>query len=170
VVIIARRRVLPWLALALLGCRSAPSSGQLDLATSKDRAFVSVLPDDAGPFVAATRVQTGEGFFRRTYAAGSHRLEVTVARMSGSDGAYERWVEGSRDYPQVALPVPSDQANGFFTCADPAGEGACDVHIQFRAGVHVEGMGDGRVPKADWIRLLGRLNLAALADPSILPI
>ena len=167
---ISRRRALPWFALALLGCRSAPSPAQPDRATSNDGALVSILPDDADPFVAATRVQTGGGFFRRTYAASSHRLEVTVARMSGNDGAYERWVDGSRDYPQVALPVPPDQATGFFTCADPAGDAACDVHIQFRAGFHVEGMGNGHVPKADWVRLLGKLNLAALADPPILPI
>jgi hypothetical protein len=97
------------------------------------------------------------------------RVEITVARMGGEAGAYQSWVANSNGYPQLALSVGPDQANGFFTCADERAA-ACDVHIQFRSGFHVEGMGNGRVPKSDLVDLLGKLNLAALADVPILPI
>jgi hypothetical protein len=118
------------------------------------------------PFVATTPVETGDGFVRRAYALGDRRVEITVARTSREAGAYQSWVAGSRDYPQVVLPLPPDQANGFFTCADGHQESVCDLHIQFRSGFHLEGMGNGRVPKSDLVRLLAQLPLAALADPA----
>jgi len=155
-------------ALVLFSCRAAPSVVRPVPATDAGP-FALLLPDDAPPFVATTAVRMGDGFVRRTYGAGDKLLELTVARMSGEAGAYERWVAGSRDYLQVALPVGADQANGFFTCADADRGRACDLHIQFRSGFHVEGMGNGRVPKEDLVRLLGRLNLAVLADAPVLP-
>ena len=126
--------------------------------------LIRLLPDHATPYVSASPVQVGDGFVRRTYASGDRRVEITVARMGGTAPSFEAWVTGSRDFPQLVLPVAPDQANGFFTCAS---EAVCDVHIQFRSGFHVEGMGNGRVPKADLIHLLANLPLATLADASV---
>jgi hypothetical protein len=113
-------------------------------------------------------VQTGAGFFRRTYALADKRVEITIARMGGEADAFGSWVANSRGYPQVALSLGPEHATGFFTCADQR-ELVCDVHIQFRSGFHLEGMGNGRVPKSDLVALVEKLNLAALADAPILP-
>jgi hypothetical protein len=152
------RRTSILVVAALLSCKPAPTAAPSKEATKS----VIVLPDDARPFVVATPIQRGAGYARRTYALGDERVEVTVARMGGTRDAYEGWVSSSRAYPQVDF-LPPEQANGFFTCADDR-EAICDVHIQFRSGFHVEGMGNGRVPKAALATLLSRLNLGVLAE------
>lgn len=108
-----------------------------------------------------------DGFFRRAYGRpnGEATLEVTLAAMPSDADGYRRWVKGSADYAQVVLPFAPEDANGFFTCA-PQG-GACDLHIQLRAGVHVEIMGQGRAARAEleafipflpWVEIKRRLG------------
>jgi hypothetical protein len=165
-------RVLQLAVVAALSCKP-PSRGAVQATTAGvsdagGTALGRILPDSAGPFIALGSWQTGDGFFRRTYALADKRVEVTVANLGGPANAYHSWVANSRGYPQVALSISPEEANGFFTCADE-GETVCDIHIQFRSGFHVEGMGNGRVSKSDLVGLLAKLNLAALADASILP-
>ena len=127
--------------------------------------FARILPGRAPPFVAATPVQAHDGFFRRAYVSGEKQVEITVARTGGEPGAYDKWVAASQSYPQVALPLPDGEANGFFTCASDRNDAACDMHLQLRQGFHVEVMGNGRVPRADLEAMLAHLSLAELAAP-----
>jgi hypothetical protein len=129
-----------------------------------------VLPDQAPPFVAAETLRTGDGFLRRTYVLGQKRVEITVARMVVDESSYQDWLAGAREYPPVELPLPPEQGSGFFTCARDGEESVCDFHIQFRSGFHVEGMGNGRVPKAELQELLAHLPLSVLSDPAALVI
>jgi hypothetical protein len=121
------------------------------------------LPDAAAPF-AAGPLQVADGYVRRRYQRGAASVEITVAGRPQAPGEYEEWLVQSREYPQAALPVPGDAANGFYTCAGPGTEGACDLHVQTRAGFHVEVLGGGHATRADLDELVARLPLAALAD------
>jgi hypothetical protein len=85
--------------------------------------------------------------------------------MGSAPGDYNRWVASSANYPQAELPLPGGEANGFFTCTSEAKDAPCDLHIQLRAGIHVEAMGNGRVPRADLTMLLAHVPLAALTAP-----
>lgn len=164
----ARAGLLVAAVLGLSTCRPAPPVRR-ELASSDSSALLRVLPDQAPPFVAATPAQSGAGFFRRSYLRGDERVEVTVARIGGGFQAYQSWVANSLAYPQVELSLPPDRANGFFTCSDDE-RPVCDVHIQFRSGFHLEGMGNGHVPKAHLAALLAGLNLAALTESTELPL
>jgi hypothetical protein len=139
------------------GLATYPSSA--DSASALDRIF----PEVATPFSATTPIQSGAGFVRRTYVSDSKRVEITIARMGQEPGAFERWVAGSADYPQAALPLPASEANGFLTCVSDQVDSACDLHVQLRSGFHVEAMGNGRVPRADLIELLSRIQLGKLS-------
>jgi hypothetical protein len=125
-----------------------------------------VFPDRAPPFVASSPVQSENGFTRRSYAWGDKQVEITVAHTGQEPEAYERWVAGSKDYAQVALALPAGEANGFFTCASDNDSAACDLHIQLRAGIHIEAMGNGRVQRQDLTRLIAHIPLEALTNPS----
>jgi hypothetical protein len=82
-------------------------------------------------------------------------MEVTVALRSMTVEEYQEWERQSRGYPAAELSIP--QANGFFTCAGDAGAAPCDLHVQTRAGLHIELMGGGRATRADLERLVGLL-------------
>jgi len=157
---------------ALIACSARhPEPGSPLEAGATGRSTESrILPDLAAPFAASAPIQAGQGFVRRSYSLADKRVEITVARVGRGSTGYESWIAGSRDYPQVLLPVPPEQANGFFSCGQASGESACDFHLQFRSGFHVEGMGNGRVPRSDLIKLLAHLPLAELTDPAALPI
>src|SRR5215471_13820405 len=96
------------------------------------------LPDAAPPFTAGPLlVQAEDGYVRRGYARGPVSAEITIAARPQTAGEFEQWEAQSRDYAQAALALPPAAANGFFTCVGPGTEGACDLHIQMRAGFHV---------------------------------
>jgi hypothetical protein len=71
------------------------------------------------------------------------------------------------NYPQVSLPLPADEANGFFTCASGRNDAACDLHIQLRKGFHVEIMGNGRVPRTELTAMLAHIPLIGLGAPGV---
>ncbi len=134
-----------WLAVILAGAcqreRPAPAPALGPAAVLETQ----LLPDRAPPFVALSGTIEKDGFLRRVYGRqnGEALINVTLARLPSDADGYRRWVNDSATYPQAALPMPSEEGNGFFTCA--AAGGACDLHVQLRAGVHVEIMGQGRV-------------------------
>jgi hypothetical protein len=123
------------------------------------------LPDAAGAFRGGALVVDGEhGYVRRRYERGVVWAEVTIADRQQAPVDYEQWLVQSRDYPQAALPLPPDAANGFYTCAGPGTAGACDLHVQMRAGFHVEVMSSGHATRAELDALVARLPFAALLD------
>ena len=71
----------------------------------------------------------------------------------------------ARDYPVATLDLPASEALGFFTCSDPAGRAACDLHVQLRAGYHVEVMGGGTASRADLEQLMVAVPMTALVTP-----
>jgi hypothetical protein len=105
-----------------------------------------------------------DGYVHRRYQRGGASVEITVAERPQAPGEYEQWLAQSRDYPQAALPVRADTANGFYTCAGPGTAGACDLHVQTRAGFHVEVLGGGHATRADLDELVARLPLVTLGD------
>jgi hypothetical protein len=155
--------------LAVCACRSSARTEQRSVLTGPatpkglESAFAGVLPASAPPFVAEGPITLRPGFARRSYRSDRRRVEITVAAMGQEAGAYERWVASSLDYPQA--PLPSSDANGFFTCAaSDSPVPGCDLHIQTRSGFHVEVMGDGRVPRNDLVALVSHLRFADLSD------
>jgi hypothetical protein len=128
------------------------------------RAPSKILPDAAPPYLAAEPIRRSPGYARRAYVSGERRIEITIAPMGREPGAFERWVEGSANYPQAPLALPAAQANGFFTCVSDRADASCDLHIQLRSGFHVEAMGNGRVPRSDLLDLLAQVPLANLSD------
>jgi hypothetical protein len=173
------------LVLALSACGCRPSAGSTSSGAEQsaqaspekpaarfaspatDNGFDKILPAAAPPFEAATPVQFGQSYFRRVYVSGAERVEITIARFGKDPGAYERWVAGSANYPQAQLSLPAAQANGFFSCASALADAACDLHIQLRAGFHVEVMGNGRVPRRDLTALMTHVQLGALSDSAL---
>jgi hypothetical protein len=121
------------------------------------------LPDAAAPF-AAGPLLIGDGFVRRRYQRGTRAVDVTVAVLAQGQGqgidGYEGWLAQSRDYPQAALGLPPDAANGFYTGGGTAGP--CALHIQTRSGFHIEMMGEGGTTCADLDELVARIPLAPL--------
>jgi len=123
------------------------------------------LPDGAPPFTAGPLlVEAKDGYARRRYERGAVAAEITVAARPQTAAEFADWEAQSRDYPQAALALPPSAANGFFTCAGPGTQGACDLHIQMRAGFHVEVMSGGHATRADLDQLMARIPLAALVD------
>ena len=127
--------------------------------------YEEILPERIAGLAAAGSVEHGDGYLRRSYVLGEERVEITVARSGGELGAYDKWVAGSADYAQVALALPPGEANGFLTCASERADAACDLHVQMRAGFHIEMMGNGRVPRPDMLDLGQQFPLAALLAP-----
>jgi hypothetical protein len=138
--------------LTLVGCRRPPT-----LRNALD------LPDAIAGFIAGAP-ETGPGYQRRTYTAGTTRIAVTLARYPMDDAAYESWVATSRaGFPQADLGLPPDAGNGFYQCAVAAAD-RCDLLIQLRAGVHVEIRGGGTSRRRDVDAIRSALPLAALAS------
>jgi hypothetical protein len=163
--------------LASFGCKPAPGSvtspshPSAQILPKKPAAGASltakseydkILPDAAPPFAAAAPIDFGQGYIRRTYVSGTERVEITIARFGKDPGAFERWVAGSASYPQAQLSLPAAQGNGFFSCASPLADAACDLHIQLRSGFHVEVMGNGRVPRRNLIEFISYIQLGDL--------
>ena len=105
----------------------------------------------SGPLVV------GDGWTRRSYTRGGVSVEVTIARRPVTGEEYQDWERQSRGYPAAAVGIPA--ASGFFTCAGDGEAAPCDLHIQTRAGLHIEVMGGGRAPRADLELLFARLPL-----------
>ena len=163
-------------ALLIAACRApgparAPAPGQDAAGATRlpvdggafARQIARALPDAAPPFVAGP-LQIEDGYLRRRYQRGGVSVEITIASRAQGPGEYDRWIAQSRSYPQASLPLPQSSANGFFTCAGPGTSGACDLHIQMRAGFHAEVMGGGKATRADLDELIARIPLAALTD------
>ena len=149
-----RRHGLAFFTLvALMGCRRSPHE-----------APVFDLPDVIPGFVAGPR-EPGGGFVRRTYAAGTTRIAVTLARHPMDDRAYDGWVAMSTaGFPQADLGLPPGAGNGFYQCSGTAPD-SCDLLIQLRSGVHGEIRGGGTSTRAQVDAIRRGLLLAALARP-----
>ena len=147
-----RYGVLLVVVAASAACRRAPAV----------RGTLFDLPDAIPGFVAGAG-EPGEGYVRRTYAAGATRITVTLARHPMDDAAWDGWVRMSTaGFPQADLGLPADAANGFYQCDDHAPD-RCDLLIQLRSGVHLEIRGGGTSTRRD-AEAIGRgLPLAGLA-------
>src|SRR5436305_8449051 len=78
---------------------------------------VSRLPASLPSFSTGPLTE-GAGWTRRAYSKGSARIDVTLAeRAPLSPSEWDEWVRASRDYPQAALSLPPNEANGFYTCS-----------------------------------------------------
>jgi len=119
------------------------------------------LPAVAGGFRGAP-VERHDGFVRRRYQRGATRIEITIAYRPQRGDDYQQWVTAARDYPLATLDLAPSEALGFFSCDNPAGRAACDLHVQLRAGYHVEVMGGGTATRADLEQLMAAVPLAAL--------
>jgi hypothetical protein len=97
----------------------------------------------------------GDGWTRRNYARGGATVEVTVAEQPMTAAQYEEWERQARGYPAAKL---GPDASGFFTCAD-GGPPRCDLHVQTRAGKHLELQAAGRSTRADLEQLYAALGL-----------
>jgi hypothetical protein len=119
------------------------------------------VPEAAGPFVAGP-LEAADGYVRRRYQRDAVAVEVTVASMPEAAGGYEQWLAQSRDYPQAKLAMPADAANGFYTGG--GAQAGCDLHIQTRAGFHLEVLGSAPATCADVDQVVARLPLATLLE------
>jgi hypothetical protein len=130
---------------------------------SPPAAAVFDLPDAIPGFVAGAR-EPGDGYVRRTYAAGATRITVTLARHTMDDAAWDGWVRMSTaGFPQADLGLPADLGNGFYQCDERAPD-RCDLLIQLRAGVHIEIRGGGTSTRRDADAIRRGLPLADLAS------
>lgn len=148
-----RSGLLLLLAVAsLTSCRKSPAPA----------AAIFDLPDAIPGFVAGAR-EPGDGYVRRTYAAGATRITVTLARHPMDDAAWEGWVRMSTaGFPQADLGLPAAAGNGFYQCDDRAPD-RCDLLIQLRSGVHIEIRGGGTSTRSDVDAIRRGLPVAALA-------
>jgi hypothetical protein len=155
-----------WLigVIGLASCRGRPSPpappARAAEAGGPAARLARALPEAAAPF-AAGPLLVADGYVRRRYQRGAVGVEVTVAALPEAAGGYDQWVSQSRDYPQATLPLPAAAANGFYTGGD--GGAGCSLHIQTRAGFHVEVMGGGDATCADLDQLVTRLPLGTVA-------
>ena len=158
------------LAAIAVGCRGP--SGAPPSAASAKPAVVAPAPVAAATALALPEVNgfvagvssRAAGYVRRSYTRGGARIEVTLARMPMSPEDYASWVKMSTaSFPQVALDLPAEEANGFYQCSDgpPA---SCDLLIQLRAGVHLELRGGGTSSRSDVDALARGLPLRQLAN------
>jgi hypothetical protein len=122
------------------------------------------LPAVAGSFRGGP-IERHDGFVRRRYDRASTRIEITIAYRPQRGDDYQQWVTAARDYPVATLDLPPSEALGFFTCGDSSGRAACDLHVQLRAGYHVEVMSGGTATRADLERLMAAVPLGALVAP-----
>ncbi len=119
------------------------------------------LPGVAGAFRGGP-VERHEGFVRRAYVRGPTRIEITIAYRPQRGDDYQQWVAAARDYPLATLDLPRSEALGFFTCGDPSGRAACDLHVQLRDGYHVEVMSGGTATRADLEQLMVAVPMGTL--------
>jgi hypothetical protein len=118
------------------------------------------LPETIASFSAGALV-VGEGFLRRDYRRAAVAIDVTIAPDPMDDEQYQHWVEMSAEYLPMSLEAP--EGAGFFDCAGPEAQQPCNLHIQLRAGFHVEIMGGGTATRTDLTDLLRGLPLCVLA-------
>ena len=137
--------------------RSPDSSGDL---APMERA----LPAVAGAFRGGP-IERHDGFVRRRYDRGATRIEITIAYRPQRGDDYQQWVTAARDYPVATLDLPPSEALGFFSCGDSSGRAACDLHVQLRAGYHVEVMSGGTATRADLEQLMVAVPMGALVTP-----
>lgn len=119
------------------------------------------LPAAAGAFRGGP-VERHDGFVRRRYVRGDTRIEITIAYRPQRGDDYQQWVTAARAYPLATLDLPPTEALGFFSCGEPADRAACDLHIQLRAGYHVEVMSSGTATRADLEQLMVAVPMGAL--------
>ncbi len=143
--------------VASLACRPTP-----------EPSLAKYLPASVAGYTAGA-LTVGEGFVRRDYSQGGVTIDVTIVQRPMSPGDYEGWSRQSAEYPQVALDAPTGSANGFFSCAGDTPTSACDLHIQFKSGYHLEVMGGGHATRAQLEDVLRRLPVRAIATSGPLP-
>ena len=122
------------------------------------------LPAVAGVFRGGP-IERHDGFVRRRYDRGATRIEITIAYRPQRGDDYQQWVTAARDYPVATLDLPPSEALGFFSCGDSSGRVACDLHVQLRAGYHVEVMSGGTATRADLEQLMVAVPMGALVAP-----
>ena len=135
---------------------SQPLEASHDLAPNE-----RALPAVAGAFRGGP-VERHDGFVRRAYVRGATRIEITIAYRPQRGDDYRQWVGAARDYPVATLDLPPGDALGFFTCRDLRARTACDLHVQLRAGYHVEVMSGGTATRADLEQLMVAVPMGAL--------
>jgi hypothetical protein len=144
---------------------AAPSAATQSPGSSGDLAPMErALPAVAGRFRGGP-IERHDGFVRRRYDRGATRIEITIAYRPQRGDDYQQWVAAARDYPVATLDLAPSEALGFFSCGDPAGRTACDLHVQLRAGYHVEVMGGGTASRADLEQLMVAVPMRALVAP-----
>jgi len=121
----------------------------------------SELGDVAG--FRAEPIERGEGYVRRIYTRGPAKLSVTLAGMPMTDDGWRSWVQNGASYPRVDVGLPESQASGFYACSGTGDAERCDLHLQFRAGWHLEIFGNGTARRADLDALVAGLPLARWA-------
>ena len=126
-----------------------------------DSPLARFLPDKAGAFEAGILTSEPQ-FVRRSYSRGSTRISVTIATPGATPMTFEEWVKMSQGSPAVTLDVPANTAAGFYDCTSPSAGAECNVHIHFRAGYHLELMGEGNAHRTDFDELLRGLPLQFL--------
>jgi hypothetical protein len=174
----SRRRALllllfPAALTLLVACDPGPRSEARAMGTAGNAAPATAgvpsvdelggaLPESAGPFAGGPLVRA-HGFVRRTYGGGDRRIEVTLATHASTDEGYAAWVVQSGSYPAASLDLPEGSGSGFYTCSATSRGERCDLHIQLRAGYHVELMSNGTAARADLDELLRGIPLRTLA-------
>jgi hypothetical protein len=151
-------------ASVAIACRRAPPATSVTApppSWSPPSPSKLVLPEVVG-FEASPQVD-GPSYVRRRYSRGRARIEVTLARMPMSPEAWAEWIATSTvSFPQAALDLPADEANGFYQCSDGATP-SCDLLIQLRVGFHLEIRGGATTSRDDVDALALGLPLRALA-------
>jgi len=123
----------------------------------------AMLPNQAGPFTASALISEPQ-FVRRQYARGATKISVTLAVAGATPITFEEWVKMSGTSPAVKLDAPEKSAAGFYDCTSERASAPCNVHIHFRAGYHLELMGEGKARRADFDILLKGLPIRKLAE------
>ena len=129
---------------------------------SAENPLAKMLPEKAGPFASADLVSDPQ-FLRRQYSRGATRISVTLAMAGATPMTFDEWVKMSATSPQVKLDAPASSVAGFYDCAGEGAAAPCNVHIHFRAGFHMELMGEGKARKSDFDALLRELPMRQLA-------
>ncbi len=132
-----------------------------DQSPKLDNPLGKFLPVRAGSFEAGL-LENDRQFVRREYSRGSTKISVTIANPGASPVTFDEWVKMSGTSPAVKLDLPSGAAAGFYDCTSPSAAAECNVHIHFRAGFHLEMMGQGNAHRADFDELLSGLPIRGL--------
>jgi hypothetical protein len=167
------------LAGAAWGCHRsrespAPASQAVerDARAVLDRGLADCLPGTLGSYDGQS-LQSGDGWVRRQYEHGGVHIDLTLARMPMTAETWAEWKTQSSTYPLAVLPLPPDQAIGFYSCGGlpdgGGGDAACDLHIQLAAGYHVEAMGAGSSTRRDLDDFIAVFSFAGLSPGSAAP-